>query len=115
MTGSISLFAQGKQFVTLDKPATLTGKLIQAKTTSITDEKTVRRYPAIQLTQPLFVEGVDEAVPLIQLAMNNTQQFKSFDKLKGKKVFVRCKELYEWDNSNHHTPVLCFVEKISAQ
>ena len=113
---SCLVLAQEKSAVVLDQPVTLSGQLILAKTVSALNEKSIIRYPAIKLNNPIYIEEEgSKAVSLIQLAMTGKQQLKDFDKLKGKKVTVRCKELYEWDNAHHHTPVLCLVEKLSTK
>ena len=84
---------------------------------SITSDEKPHKYWALQLFRPINVMGDPKSdlnssfhlgIMLIQLAPS-PEQFNYIKAHLGKKVTLSCKELFEADNGNHFTDVLCLM------
>ncbi|WP_420889991.1 DUF4431 domain-containing protein [Eikenella corrodens] len=50
----------------------------------------------------------------MQLAMSSPENFRQYQRFKGRMARVQCETLYHSHTAHHQTPVLCTVARISA-
>ena len=81
-------------------------------------------WMAIVLDKPITVvpkpgddDGIDTpetGVRMMQLAMSAPENFRQYQRFKGRMARVQCETLYHSHTAHHQTPVLCTVARISA-
>ncbi|TWV80938.1 hypothetical protein [Moraxella sp. VT-16-12] len=107
--------ANAQDVAHLGEPAVLTGKIMMIK--SLIDEPPYNEsnYPAITLDKTLTVTGYDDFdeykhinTKLIQLADNNSGI--QYSRSNGKRIRVKCSELFGEHSAWHNTKVLCLVD-----
>ena len=69
-------------------------------------------WMAIVLDKPITV--VPKPVRTMQLAMSSPENFRQYQRFKGRMARVQCETLYHSHTAHHQTPVLCTVARISA-
>ena len=107
--------ANAQDVAHLGEPVVLTGKIMMIK--SLIDEPPYNEsnYPAITLDKTLTVTGYDDFdeykhinTKLIQLVDNNSGI--QYSRSNGKRIRVKCSELFGEHSAWHNTKVLCLVD-----
>lgn len=108
-------YANAQDVAHLGEPVVLTGKIMMIK--SLIDEPPYNEsnYPAITLDKTLTVTGYDDFdeykhinTKLIQLVDNNSGI--QYSRSNGKRIRVKCSELFGEHTAWHNTKVLCLVD-----